>query len=119
MSKKTDYPIQKWDLTKFEIKNLSNSIRMGIKNIYNINNRDIEKVQEELARIKGTIFVMFDDNVSGGATLSDIVRVCKENGIEYVIPITFGEMSEKWTMGRIVLNKPKMNNGHTVWNTIS
>ena len=117
--KKTEYPIQKWDLTKFEIKNLSNSIRMGIKNIYNINNRDIEKVQEELARIKGTIFVMFDDNVSGGATLSDIVRVCKENGIEYVIPITFGEMSEKWTMGRIILNKPKMNNGHTVWNTIS
>ena len=98
--------IQYWDFHKFQIKNLSNGERMGVKNIYNPN-IDTELVQKELERIKGTIFVIFDDNVSGGATLSDICYQCKELGIENIIPITFGKMAEKWSMGAIPLNKPK------------
>lgn len=109
--------IHLWEVVPFEIKNLSNGERMGIKNIYNTNQEDIEMVQQELEKIKGTIFVMFDDNVSGGATLSDIVRECKEQGINYIIPITFGEMNEKWTIGMIPLTKPKMEKGHAIWNT--
>ena len=99
-------PLQMWEYKGFQIKNLTNGERMGLKNIYNPN-PDMELVQRELQRIKGTIFVIFDDNISGGATLSDICYQAKNLGIEYIVPITFGKMEEKWTMGMIPLNKPE------------
>jgi len=80
----------------FQIKNLSNDIRMGMKNYFSTND-DI--VKEEMEKIKGTIFVIFDDNISGGATLSDICYQAKQLGIEYIIPITFGEMQKKYNLG--------------------
>lgn len=114
---KTD--IQLWDIKKFEIKSLVNPIRMGLKNIYNPN-EDTDFLKKELDRIKGTIFVIFDDNLSGGATLSDICYQCKELGIEHILPITFGKMTEKMTNGRLILNKPndkkqeKVNNPQAI-----
>ena len=63
--------------------------------------------QKELEKIKGTIFLIFDDNVSGGATLSDICYQCKQLGIENIIPITFGRMQQSNNMRGIVLNTPK------------
>jgi len=102
--------INEWTPNKFQIKNLSNGERMGLKNYYN-QNEDLEFVQKELERIKGGVFVIFDDNISGGATLSDICYQCKEMGIEYIIPITFGEMAQKWTMNMIPLSKPTNNKG--------
>jgi hypothetical protein len=80
----------------FQIKNLSNDIRMGIKNYFS---SDPKIVMQELEKIKGTIFVIFDDNISGGATLSDICLQAKQLGIEYIIPITFGEMQKKYNLG--------------------
>lgn len=102
----------------FEIKNFTNGERMGLKNMYtqNTNEKDIEMVQQELEKIKGTIFLIFDDNISGGATLSDICYQCKKMGIENIIPITFGEMNEKWTLNVLPLNSPEINNGHAKWN---
>jgi len=102
--------INEWTPSKFQIKNLSNGERMGLKGYYNAN-EDAELVQRELERIKGGVFVIFDDNISGGATLGDICYQCKELGIQYIIPITFGEMAEKWTMNMIPLSKPTNDKG--------
>lgn len=105
-----EMPIQQWKFLDFQIKTLSNGERMGLKNIYNPN-VDAELVQQELEKIKGTVFVIFDDNISGGATLSDICYQCKEMGITNIIPITFGQMAEKWQMGPMMLNKPVNDQG--------
>jgi hypothetical protein len=95
-----------WEPTKFQIKNLANGVRMGLKNIYNVN-QDQEFVQNELNKIKNTLFVIFDDNISGGATLGDICYQAKSLGIENIIPITFGKMAEKNTINNQPLTIPK------------
>ena len=66
-----------YDPKKFEIKTFTNGERMGLKNMYTINDENPELVQQELEKIKGTVFIIFDDNISGGATLSDICQQCK------------------------------------------
>jgi hypothetical protein len=96
----------KWDKKSFEIKYLSNSVRLGLKNIYNPNT-DEEYVKSELKRINNTLFVIFDDNISGGATLGDICYQCKKLGIKNLVPITFGQMEESNTIGLIRLNTPE------------
>ena len=115
VSPSTGKPYKRIDLIdyepkNFQMKNLTNGERMGLKNYYNPN-EDAELVQRELERIKGGVFVIFDDNISGGATLSDICFQCKQLGIQYIIPITFGEMAEKWTMNYVPLNKPRNTAG--------
>ena len=94
-----------WSKPSFEIKTLGNSVRLALKNIYNPN-MDPELVKNELNKINGTIFVIFDDNISGGATLSDICYQCDQLGIKNIVPITFGVMNEKWTLGRMPLTIP-------------
>lgn len=97
-------PIVKLEAQMFQIKNLSNDVRMGLMNYFKT---DEELVKSELEKIEGTIFVIFDDNISGGATLSDICYRAKELGVKYIIPITFGEMTTKYTFGRATpINKP-------------
>lgn len=88
----------------FEIKNLSNDVRMGMKNYFAAND---DVAQREMEKIKGTIFVIFDDNISGGATLSDMCMQAKKLGIEYIVPITFGEMQQKYYIGRNVIKPSK------------
>ena len=107
-----------YDPKKFEIKTFTNGERMGLKNMYTINGENPELVQQELEKIKGTVFIIFDDNVSGGATLSDICQQCTKAGIENIIPITFGEMNEKWTYGVQSLSTPSDMTGkrHAEWN---
>lgn len=103
-----ELPLCRWDKANFEIKTLRNSERLGLKNIYNVNSSwDEKRLQEELNKIKGTILLIFDDNVSGGATLSDVCYQCKQLGIENIIPITFGKMSESNQMRGLVLNTPE------------
>ena len=105
-------PLCYWKRPDFEIKSLRNSERLGLKNYYNPNNANLNPnnlfdFQTELEKIKGTIFLIFDDNISGGATLSDVCYQCKQLGIENIIPITFGRMYQSNTMRGIVLNTPK------------
>lgn len=111
----TKKPYKKIDLVyiekvPFEIKTLSNGERMGLRNIYSLN-KDINFAKEELNKISGTIFIIFDDNISGGATLSDVCYNAQKAGIKNILPITFGKMNEKWTMGTMPLNLPINNNG--------
>lgn len=102
----TEIEICEWEKKSFEIKYLSNSVRLGLRNIYNPN-PDEDYVKGELERIKNTLFVIFDDNISGGATLGDICYQCKKLGIENLVPITFGKMQESNTIGIIPLNTPE------------
>lgn len=107
--------IKRWEPQDFEIKNLSNSERMGLKNYFN-QNQDLEFVKKEMDEIKGGVLVIFDDNISGGATLSDICYQLKNLGAEHLIPITFGKMSAKITMNRIPLSMPINNKGDEGFN---
>lgn len=106
-----DYSLQEWEPVPFQIKNLSNGERMGVKGIYNPDNltpEDEERIRKEVEKTKGTAVVVFDDNVSGGATLSDVCYQLSKLGMENIIPITFGQMSEKWTTGMgVPLTQPK------------
>ena len=103
-----EMPLCLWKKTDFEIKKLRNSERLGLKNIYGVNSEwDDKKIMDEINKIKGTILLIFDDNISGGATLSDICLQCKKLGLENIIPITFGKMSESNSLGGITLNTPK------------
>lgn len=93
----------------FEIKTLNNAERMGIKNFFAIDNEILEQERE---RINGTLFVIFDDNISGGATLSDICVQAKNAGIQNILPITFGKMATKWTYKGTSINRPTDKNGN-------
>lgn len=88
---------------QFQIKNLSNDVRMGLKNFFALQ----KGTEEELAKIEGTVFVIFDDNVSGGSTLSEICSQAQKAGIKYLVPITFGEMREKYQQGTLCINAPE------------
>ena len=110
----SEMPLCYWKKTDFEIKTLRNSERLGLKNIYNINSSwDEEKVKAEINRSKGTILLIFDDNISGGATLSDVCLQCQKLGLDNIIPITFGKMGESNNMRGITLNTPKEYNFST------
>lgn len=89
-------PMHRLEAKQFQIKNLTNDVRMGMKNYFK---DDAEVVKQEMEKITGTVFVIFDDNISGGATLSDICMQAKNLGIEYIVPITFGEMGQKYSFG--------------------
>lgn len=91
---------------KFQIKNFTDDVRMGLQNFFKAQGG----IEEELARIEGTVFVIFDDNVSGGATLSDICYQASKLGIKYIVPITFGQMRTKYSVGTMKINAPEQWN---------
>ena len=95
-----------WEPVNFQIKNLSNDVRMALKNYFQPNN-DKELIDNQLNDTENNVFVIFDDNISGGATLSDICNQLKNLGVKYIVPITFGKMRESWNSRTIVVNKPK------------
>lgn len=103
-----EMPLCFWKRADFEIKTLRNSERLGLKNIYSLNtSMDEKKREEEINKMRGTILLIFDDNISGGATLSDVCLQCKNLGADNIIPITFGKMGESNTMRGIMINTPE------------
>lgn len=111
-------PYRKEDIVEFtkigfEIKKLCDAERMALKNIYNPNT-DEEFVRNEVEKTKNTVFVIFDDNIAGGATLSDVCYQAKNLGIEHIIPITFGKMTKGGE--KIPINQPFDKNGNPGYN---
>lgn len=101
------FPVCAWQANNFQIKNFANDTRMALKNYFQPN-KDEEMVRQEVEKTRGSIIVVFDDNVSGGATLSDICMQLQNLGMEYIIPITFGKMRQSYNQGRNVeIFKPK------------
>lgn len=95
-----------WEPVNFQIKNLSNDVRMALKNYFQPN-ADKKLIDNELNDTENNVFVIFDDNISGGATLSDICNQLKNLGIKYIVPITFGKMRESWNARTIIINQPQ------------
>jgi hypothetical protein len=77
----------------YQIKKIFNDSRMGLKNLFAFDPKELEVAKKQ---IEGNILVIFDDNVSGGATLSDICAQFLSIGVKYIIPITFGKMFQQW-----------------------
>lgn len=97
--------IIKYQVKDFEIKKLTNDARMGLRNYFQINNNE-DSVNKEKENSNETIVIVFDDNISGGATLSDICMRLQELGFKYIIPITFGEMHTQYSLGQIPISRP-------------
>lgn len=99
------YDICMWQPANFQIKKLGNDSRMALKNYFSINN---DPAEAELKNTDNSIVVIFDDNISGGATLSDICYQFQKIGVKYMIPITFGKMRTSYSQGiGQVINKPE------------
>ena len=94
-----------WEPINFQIKKLSNDVRMAFKNYFQPN--DEVDINNEKNNAINSAIIIFDDNVSGGATLSDVCLQFKKLGFSNLIPITFGKMKEAWNARTIVVNKPK------------
>jgi hypothetical protein len=93
---------------------------LGLQNIYAINDKlTNEKIQEEVNKMHGAILLIFDDNISGGATLSDVCYQCQKLGAKNIIPITFGKMSEANSLGNVVLNTPENGYDFSTNNNLS
>ena len=109
---KPNIPICEWEMIDFQIKTLSNDSRMALKNYFQFVD-DEELVQKEIEKIQNSILVIFDDNVSGGATLSDICYQLMQKGVDkkLIIPITFGKMAVSWGTQFDTIAKTKFNLG--------
>ena len=81
----------------FEIKALDDKVRKAIENLFTLNDKLSKhktstgetiwgKPIEE--KIKGKNIVIFDDNISSGATLDDMCLTLLKNGANKVLPIT-------------------------------
>ena len=92
-----------YELKPLQMKSISNDVRMGLTDYFSIDN---EKVEDEVFDTENTILLVFDDNISGGATLSDICSKLQLVGYKYIIPITFGEMKSQYNLGVMTINKP-------------
>ena len=81
----------------FEIKSLDDKTRKAIENLFTLND-DLSKYKtstgEEIYgvpiedKIKGKNIIIFDDNISSGATLDDMCLTLLKNGAKKVLPIT-------------------------------
>lgn len=95
-----------WMPEKFQIKKFGNDTRMALKNYFQPH-EDKEFVKNEISKTQNSILVIFDDNISGGATLSDICLQLKQLGVQNIIPITFGEMGVSWGNSFNLINQPQ------------
>lgn len=72
------------NVKEFQIKSLDDRDRRSIEGLFEIN-PSMNGIQQKLA---GKNVIVFDDNISSGATLDDICLILKRYGVNSVIPIT-------------------------------
>ena len=68
----------------FEIKSIEDKRRRSLEGLFGIN-PELNGIQQEL---KGKHVVIFDDNISSGATLDDICLELQKHGVASILPIT-------------------------------
>ena len=68
----------------FEIKSIEDKRRRSLEGLFGIN-PELSGIQQDL---KGKHIVIFDDNISSGATLDDICLELQKHGVESILPIT-------------------------------
>ena len=70
----------------WQIKTVDDKIRRALDNIFIIN----PEYQKLIAKLAGKTIVVFDDNISSGATLDEICVALKMFNVAEIIPITLG-----------------------------
>ena len=68
----------------FEIKSIADKQRRAIEGLFEIN-PNLKGIQQHL---KGKNIILFDDNISSGATLDDICLELGKYGVKSILPIT-------------------------------
>ena len=68
----------------FEIKSIEDKRRRSLEGLFGINPK-LSGIQQDL---KGKHIVIFDDNISSGATLDDICLELQKYGVASILPIT-------------------------------
>jgi hypothetical protein len=68
----------------FEIKSIEDKRRRSLEGLFGIN-PELSGIQQDL---KGKHIVIFDDNISSGATLDDICLELQKHGVASILPIT-------------------------------
>ena len=68
----------------FEIKSIEDKRRRSLEGLFGIN-PELIGIQQDL---KGKHIVIFDDNISSGATLDDICLELQKHGVASILPIT-------------------------------
>ena len=68
----------------FEIKSIEDKRRRSLEGLFGIN-PELNGIQQDL---KGKHVVIFDDNISSGATLDDICLELQKHGVASILPIT-------------------------------
>lgn len=69
---------------KFEIKSLDDKSRRSIEGLFKLN----PKMKDMRTKLEGKHVVIFDDNISSGATLDDICLELKRYNVASILPIT-------------------------------
>ena len=97
-----DPTIDKYGKTKeWQIKNIGERQRLAIKNFMDFNYGaqselgNLKKRKNIISDLKGKKVVIFDDNISSGATLDDMCRKLIDSGVnkEDILCVTLGVMS--------------------------
>ena len=73
----------------FQIKSLDDKTRRAIEGLFTINPQYLS-IQSKL---KGKTIILFDDNISSGATMDDLCLLLQRYGVANIIPITLGTIS--------------------------
>ena len=98
-----------------EIKAISDKRRRAIEGIFELN----PKYKAIQYKFKGKHVVIFDDNLSSGATLDDVCLALQQLGVAEIIPITIGTIpitaygKERWqkhNADKIEINNDELTN---------
>jgi predicted phosphoribosyltransferase len=81
-----DPTIKNGKVKDWQIKSLSDKERKAIENIFSI----APAYQDKLYKFKGKNILLWDDNISSGATLDDICLTLQKIGVNEIIAMTLG-----------------------------
>lgn len=73
----------------FQIKSLDDKTRRAIEGLFTINPQYLSLQ----TKLKGKTIILFDDNISSGATMDDLCLLLQRYGVANIIPITLGTIS--------------------------
>lgn len=85
----------------WQIKALDDKDRKAIENIFSINPQYTNMIN----KLVGKNIVIFDDNISSGATMDDACLTLKQNGVKNIIVITLGTIDPTHHDRRDYVNK--------------
>lgn len=91
----------------FEIKSIEDTKRKSIEGLFEIN-PNLKGIQQKL---KGKNIVIFDDNISSGATLDDICMELQKYGVKSILPITLAIIPKTVYGGRHETLKDRKGDG--------